>query len=70
MATTKVTIQESSNSKLDSCKCGESDCVGHEVIDGQFQFPGFTSHAVMLKSPHELVYFKCHVTKAFRDADQ
>src|SRR5258708_8298162 len=39
------------------CKCGEPDCIGHEVIDEQIHFPVFTSEAVMYASPHELTPF-------------
>ena len=31
------------------------------------QFPGFTSEAVMLKSPHELAAFNVPATEAFHD---
>lgn len=70
MATTQVLAQESSQSDDAGCKCGAQDCLGHEVIDGQFQFPGFTSEAVMMKSSHKLIAFNCHVTQAFREAGE
>jgi hypothetical protein len=48
----------------DECQCGEPGCLGHEVIGGGVQLPGFTSKAVMAKSPHEIVAFTCPLTEA------
>jgi hypothetical protein len=39
------------------CKCGYPGCLGHEVIDNHAVFPGFTSEAAMIRSPHQLVCF-------------
>lgn len=50
------------------CKCGMPGCVGHEVIEEQIQFPGFTSEAVMQKSPHELRAFDVPATEAFYES--
>lgn len=52
------------------CKCGEPDCIGHEVIDEQIQFPGFTSEAVMFASRHELTAFNVPASEAFHESDE
>jgi hypothetical protein len=49
----------------DACKCGEPDCVAHEVIDKIIQFPGFTSRLLATRSPHEVIVFEVPLTQAF-----
>lgn len=52
------------------CKCGDPECVGHEIIDEQVQFPGFTSIAVMLESRHELAAFTVPRDEAFHESGE
>lgn len=66
MATTKILpMMQSSSGQDDSCKCGEPDCVGHEVVDTQtslglekiVQVPGFTSRKVRERTSNLVVLF-------------
>jgi hypothetical protein len=52
----------SDETEAELCKCGYPGCLGHEVINGQIIFPGFTSEAAMTRSQHELVYLNVEVT--------
>lgn len=65
MATTQTLTHETQAVQSEYCLCGAPDCLGHEVIDGQFVFPGFTSEAVLQRSKHKVIAFNCHVTEAF-----
>lgn len=52
------------------CRCGMLDCLGHEVIDEQIQFPGFTSELVMRKSPHDVWVSDVPATEAFYESGE
>jgi hypothetical protein len=65
---TPYSIARSEPEAPEQCKCGTPGCVGHEVIDEVIQFPGFTSEAVMEKSPHELRAFDVPLTEAFYES--
>ena len=52
----------SQEAEAELCKCGYPGCIGHEVVNGQITFPGFTSEAAMAQSPHELVCLNVEVT--------
>jgi hypothetical protein len=52
----------SEEAEAEVCKCGYPGCLGHELINGRIIFPGFTSEAAMVQSPHELVSLNVEVT--------
>jgi hypothetical protein len=53
----------SKEAESEVCKCGYPGCLGHEYIDDQVHFPGFTSEAAMAQSAHEIVLFNVEVTR-------
>ena len=57
-----VVREPSAAAKEEVCKCGYPGCLGHEVIDNQIIFPGFTSEAAMAQSPNELVVLNVEIT--------
>lgn len=67
---TRMTPYSIARREPEGCKCGVPGCVGHEVVEEQVQFPGFTSEAVMLKSPHELWLFDVPANEAFYESGE
>jgi hypothetical protein len=47
-------VKEGDSEKQTSalCKCGYPDCAGHEVVDGEILFPGYTSEKALAFAYH------------------